>query len=160
MDGCLKLSTGRVARKRILAWPSLPRPVLTFARATTHVESPRETQNATLACTQSPAPSEGIISGVVEGQNGPEAGVWVIAGTDALGTGFTKIVVTDDDGRFVLPELPEAGYVLAGLPPRRSRELAANDSDLGRPSEGVAPALAPLPLLTRLVLPLTLSRSA
>ena len=62
------------------------------------------------ACTQGPAPSEGIISGVIEGQNGPEAGVWVIAETDALGTGFTKIVVTDDDGRFVLPELPEAGY--------------------------------------------------
>ena len=41
--------------------------------------------------------NDGIISGVVEGRNGPEAGVWVIAETDALGTGFVKIVVTDDD---------------------------------------------------------------
>ena len=62
------------------------------------------------ACTAVPAPTEGIISGVVEGQDGPEAGIWVIAETDALGTGFAKIVVTDDDGRFVLPELPGASY--------------------------------------------------
>ena len=63
------------------------------------------------ACTTSgPAPSDGIISGVVQGQDGPEAGVWVIAESDDLATGFAKIVVTDDDGRFVLPELPEAGY--------------------------------------------------
>ena len=54
--------------------------------------------------------NDAIISVVVEGQNGPEAGVWVIAETDALGTGFVKIVVTDDDGRFVLPQLPDASY--------------------------------------------------
>ena len=54
--------------------------------------------------------NDAIINGVVEGQNGPEAGVWVIAETDALGTGFVKIVVTDDDGRFVLPQLPDASY--------------------------------------------------
>jgi hypothetical protein len=51
-----------------------------------------------------------IISGVVQGTEGPEAGVWVIAETADLATPFTKIVVTDDDGRFVLPELPEASY--------------------------------------------------
>ncbi|HUF77271.1 MAG TPA: carboxypeptidase-like regulatory domain-containing protein, partial [Longimicrobiales bacterium] len=51
-----------------------------------------------------------VISGVVEGREGPEAGVWVIAETDDLGTPLTKIVVTGDDGRFVLPELPEADY--------------------------------------------------
>ena len=54
--------------------------------------------------------NDAIISGGVEGQDGPEAGVWVIAETDALGTGFVKIVVTDDDGRFVLPQLPDASY--------------------------------------------------
>ena len=54
--------------------------------------------------------NDAIISGVVEGQNGPEGGVWVIAETDALGTGFVKIVVTDGDGRFVLPQLPDASY--------------------------------------------------
>jgi hypothetical protein len=56
------------------------------------------------------AADPGIISGVVQGRSGPEAGVWVIAETDDLGTGFTKIVVTGDDGRFVLPELPDATY--------------------------------------------------
>ena len=47
------------------------------------------------------------IAGTVSGANGPEAGVWVIAETNDLPTHFTKIVVTDDQGRFVLPELPE-----------------------------------------------------
>ena len=53
---------------------------------------------------------EGYITGVVESANGPEAGVWVIAETNDPKTPFTKIVVTDDDGRYVLPELPEATY--------------------------------------------------
>jgi hypothetical protein len=50
------------------------------------------------------------IGGVVSGPNGPEAGVWVIAETKDLGTRFIKIVVTDDQGRYVLPDLPEANY--------------------------------------------------
>lgn len=50
------------------------------------------------------------IEGVVTGPNGPEAGVWVIAETDELPTKFVKIVVTDDEGRYVLPEMPEANY--------------------------------------------------
>jgi len=53
---------------------------------------------------------DGYITGVVESADGPEAGVWVIAETTELKTPFIKIVVTDDDGRFVLPELPEATY--------------------------------------------------
>ena len=53
---------------------------------------------------------EGYITGVVESANGPEAGVWVIAETADLKTPFTKIVVTDDNGQYVLPELPEATY--------------------------------------------------
>jgi streptogramin lyase len=52
----------------------------------------------------------GYISGTVTGDNGPEAGVWVIAETHDLLTNFIKIVVTDDRGRFVLPELPPANY--------------------------------------------------
>jgi hypothetical protein len=52
----------------------------------------------------------GYISGTVQGEKGPEAGVWVIAETKDLPTNFIKIVVTDDRGRFVLPELPTASY--------------------------------------------------
>ncbi|HVH28281.1 MAG TPA: carboxypeptidase-like regulatory domain-containing protein [Vicinamibacterales bacterium] len=52
----------------------------------------------------------GAITGVVQGPKGPEAGVWVIAETRELPTNFIKIVVTDDQGRFVIPELPAAGY--------------------------------------------------
>ena len=52
----------------------------------------------------------GIITGVVQGASGPEAGVWVIAETKELPTNFIKIVVTNDQGRFLLPELPNASY--------------------------------------------------
>ena len=50
------------------------------------------------------------IGGVVGGPRGPEAGVWVIAETTDLPTKFAKIVVTDDSGRYVLPDLPKANY--------------------------------------------------
>src|SRR5439155_337135 len=50
------------------------------------------------------------LGGVVRGPNGPEAGVWVIAETTDLPTKMAKIVVTDDQGRYVLPELPKANY--------------------------------------------------
>jgi len=50
------------------------------------------------------------ITGVVQGAQGPEAGVWVIAETKDLPTNFIKIVVTDDQGRFMLPDLPAANY--------------------------------------------------
>ena len=42
--------------------------------------------------------------------NGPEAGVWVIAETTDFQTKFRKIVVTDDRGRYLIPELPKANY--------------------------------------------------
>jgi len=50
------------------------------------------------------------IGGVVIGTNGPEAGVWVIAETTDLPTKFAKMVVTDDQGRYVVPDLPKAKY--------------------------------------------------
>ena len=53
---------------------------------------------------------EGYIGGKVTSSQGAEAGVWVIAETDDLSTKFVKIVVTDDEGRFMLPELPNANY--------------------------------------------------
>src|SRR3569832_470692 len=50
------------------------------------------------------------IGGQVIGDKGPEAGVWIIAETKDLPTKYAKIVVTDDQGRFVIPELPDANY--------------------------------------------------
>jgi hypothetical protein len=50
------------------------------------------------------------LGGVVMGPRGPEAGVWVIAETRDLPTKFVKIVVTDDAGRYVMPDLPKATY--------------------------------------------------
>ena len=50
------------------------------------------------------------IGGVVTGTPGPEAGVWVIAETTDLPTKFARIVVTDDQGRYVLPDMPRATY--------------------------------------------------
>ena len=49
-------------------------------------------------------------SGVVTSASGPEAGVWVIAETSDFETSFRKIVVSDDAGRFLVPDLPAAGY--------------------------------------------------
>src|SRR3977135_2930357 len=50
------------------------------------------------------------LGGVVTSSNGPEAGVWVIAETTDLPTKLVKIVVTDDRGRSLVPELPKANY--------------------------------------------------
>ena len=50
------------------------------------------------------------IGGVVTSANGTEAGVWVVAETTDLPTRFIRIVVTDDAGQYVLPDLPEANY--------------------------------------------------
>ncbi len=62
----------------------------------------------------SAAPSIGAndLGGVVTSPNGPEAGVWVIAQTTDLPTKYVKIVVTDDQGRYVIPDLPKANYVV------------------------------------------------
>src|SRR6187549_1837215 len=50
------------------------------------------------------------LAGVVTGPKGPEAGVWVVAETTQLPTKFVRIVVTDDQGRYLLPDLPKATY--------------------------------------------------
>ena len=70
------------------------------------------------------------IGGVVAGPNGPEAGAWVIAESDELATRMIKIVVTDDQGRFVLPDMPKATYTIfaraySGLIPQRSTQHRA-----------------------------------
>jgi len=55
-------------------------------------------------------PGTDDIGGVVTSSAGPEAGVWVIAETSDLGTKFRKIVVTNDRGQYLLPDLPKATY--------------------------------------------------
>ncbi|PYN99813.1 MAG: hypothetical protein DMD91_11915 [Candidatus Rokuibacteriota bacterium] len=50
------------------------------------------------------------LGGVVTSVKGAEAGVWVVAETTDLPTKFARIVVTDDQGRYVMPDLPKAGY--------------------------------------------------
>src|SRR6476646_3550363 len=52
------------------------------------------------------------IGGVVTGPGGPEAGVWVIAETRDLPVRYIKSVVTDDRGRFLVPDLPPASYTV------------------------------------------------
>ncbi len=50
------------------------------------------------------------ISGAVTSRNGSEAGVWVIAETGEFDTFFARIVVTNDDGQYLIPNLPDAEY--------------------------------------------------
>src|SRR3954471_20024312 len=57
-----------------------------------------------------PAIDPDDIGGVVTSAKGPEAGVVVIAETTQLPTKFARIVVTDDQRRYVLPDLPRATY--------------------------------------------------
>ncbi|HEX9765320.1 MAG TPA: carboxypeptidase-like regulatory domain-containing protein, partial [Nitriliruptorales bacterium] len=64
------------------------------------------------------------LGGVVTGPGGAEAGVWVIAETTDLPTKFARVVVTDDQGRYLMPDLPPAtykvwvrGYGLVDSPP-------------------------------------------
>src|SRR6059058_4964400 len=57
-----------------------------------------------------PAIDADDIGGVVTGPHGPEAGVWVIAETRDLPTRYAKMVVTVDQGRYVVPDLPKANY--------------------------------------------------
>src|SRR5262245_54631576 len=63
---------------------------------------------------QTPAPNVAVdaddIGGVVTGPRGPEAGVFVIAETRDTPTRLIKSVVTDDRGRFLVPDLPAGTY--------------------------------------------------
>jgi len=68
----------------------------------------------TPAIAQAPGPTVQVdaddIGGVVSGPRGPEAGVWVIAESTGLPTTMRKIVVTDDQGRYLVPDLPKSDY--------------------------------------------------
>ena len=73
---------------------------------------------AVIATSARQAPADAVaidaddIGGLVASARGPEAGVWVIAETTSLPTKFAKIVVTDDRGRYLVPDLPKANYTV------------------------------------------------
>jgi hypothetical protein len=67
-------------------------------------------QEAAPAAIAPPAIDDNDIGGVVTSRMGPEAGVWVIAETTEFGTRFAKMAVTDELGRYVVPDLPKAHY--------------------------------------------------
>ncbi len=69
-------------------------------------------QQAPAAAAATVAIGETDIGGVVTSSKGAEAGVWVIAETTDLPTKFSRIVVTDDQGRYVIPDLPKANYTI------------------------------------------------
>jgi len=81
-----------------------------FAGAIALVGARQQAGAAAQAAADAVAIDADDIGGVVIGPNGPEAGVWVIAETNELPTKYRKIVVTDDRGRYLLPDLPKANY--------------------------------------------------
>ena len=83
-----------------------------FAATTIAVVVCTIASRAVIDARQAPAPpiDRDDIGGVVTGPRGPEAGVWVIAETSELPTRFVRIVVTDDQGRYLIPDLPKASY--------------------------------------------------
>ena len=90
-----------------------------------------------------PAIDPDDIGGVVTGPKGPEAGVWVIAETRDLGVRYIKSVVTDDRGRYVVPDLPAASYVVWA----RGYGLVDSPRDVAKPGQilnitAIASALA------------------
>jgi hypothetical protein len=89
----------------------------------------------------------GEITGTVTGANGPEEGVWVIAETRDLPTPYAKIVVTDDQGRYLIPDLPKAsytvwvrGYGLTDSPKARSAPGAVLDLKVTQAASAAAAA--------------------
>ena len=97
-----------------------------------------------------PGPND--IAGTVAGPEGPEPGVWVIAETSELPTRFVRIVVTDDRGRYLIPDLPKAtynvwvrGYGLADSPKSQSTigrtvDLKATPAPNARAAAAIYPA--------------------
>ncbi|MFW6093641.1 MAG: carboxypeptidase regulatory-like domain-containing protein [Pseudomonadota bacterium] len=100
-----------------------------------------------------PALAADYVRGTVVSRDGEgEAGVWVIAETADLPTAYRKVVVTDQSGRFVLPELPEAtysvwvrGYGLVDSPkataePGATLELTVTEADSAEEAARIYPA--------------------
>src|SRR5215469_1416686 len=109
--------------------------------------APRAQQPAQPNAAAGPTPvtiDDKSIGGVVTGRFGPEAGVWVIAETRDLSTRFAKIVVTDERGRYVIPDLPKADYRVwvSGYGLVVSEKLPAEQGKTLNLTAVVAPSLA------------------
>src|SRR5688572_10970657 len=85
-------------------------PALALLAAAAAVSASLATPSASQAARAAVAIDSDDIGGVVTGPRGPEAGVWVIAETRDLPTRLIKSVVTDDQGRYVVPDLPKGNY--------------------------------------------------
>jgi hypothetical protein len=83
---------------------------LAFAAGLAAVATSLDRAGAYQAAQGGPSVDADDLAGTVTGPAGPEAGVWVIAETTDLPTKFAKIVVTDDRGRYLVPDLPKANY--------------------------------------------------
>jgi hypothetical protein len=92
----------------------MTRRILYLGAAALAVAAVAATSIAGLHAGQAPAATVAIdnddIGGVVTGPRGPEAGVFVIAETRDLPTRLIKSVVTDDQGRYLIPDLPKGNY--------------------------------------------------
>src|SRR5258707_1524186 len=80
---------------------------ISFATLAAGAPNAARAQQAAVAA---PAIDADDIGGIVTSRMGPESGVWVIAETTELGTRFAKMAVTDESGRYVVPDLPKATY--------------------------------------------------
>jgi hypothetical protein len=95
-----------------------------------------------VACSDAGTAGDGPdISGTVTGPSGPEAGVWVIAETQDLPTSFARIVVTDEEGRYLIPDLPDAGYDVWV----RGYGLVDSPKSSARPGDALDLTAAPAP---------------
>ena len=77
----------------------------------------------------------------MNGAKGPEAGVWVIAETRDLPVRYIKTVVTDDRGRFVVPDLPQAIYSVWA----RGYGLVDSTKTTSRPGQRLTITATPAP---------------
>jgi hypothetical protein len=92
---------------KIQRYLSVAAAALGFVVAVTAVPARSQTQQSRPVAVKVGADD---IGGVVTSAHGPEAGVWVIAETTELPTKFARIVVTDERGRYLIPDLPKADY--------------------------------------------------